>query len=79
MRFTFKNPSHGCIQLGQIRFYQGKKPASLGDSSVSAVIDSQTLMNLGYNVLHAFKGGSLIITDDECDLTEVFTKIRKAI
>ena len=79
MRFIFKNPSHGCIQLGQIRFYQGKKPASLGDSSVSAVIDSQTLMNLGYNVLHAFKAGSLIITDDECDLTEVFTKIRKAI
>ena len=36
-------------------------------------------MQLGYNVLYAFKSGSLIITDDECDLTEVFTKIRKAI
>ena len=51
----------------------------MGDSTVSAVIDSQTLMQLGYNVLYAFKSGSLIITDDECDLTEVFTKIRKAI
>jgi hypothetical protein len=29
--------------------------------------------------LHAFKNGSLIVTDDEIDLPEVFTKLRQAI